>query len=392
MMNAEPPVRLSRLARNIPRNGSRLLARKVELLKNEGKEILHLTSAPVATPGSHVIAAAVEAAQGKKRASSRGFPEFREAIAKKMARENGIVCDPDTDILPTNGSMHAIFLSLAATIDPGQEVLLIAPCFYYADAVQMAGGVSRFVAMDPADRFRIDMARIEDAITPNTRAVIWNTPVNPTGYVATEAETRKMAELAEKHDLTIIADEAFEKWVFDGLRHLSIGALPEARERVMTVHSFSKNYAMARWRLGYLVAPGGKVDYIQKILEHSLLECNSIGQAAAAAALDGPQDWVDALAEKVRNQRDRVCEGLESVAPLSFHIPQGGPNAYIDVRRLTEDSRVFSDFILKKYGIPAVPGEAFGVAGHIRFCYAGDAQPLQTAMDRMQSAVRQFPE
>ena len=385
------PLGLSNIAREIRRNGSRILAQKVEQLKKQGKEVLHLTSAPVERPGDNVIEAAIEAVQSKKRSSSRGFPEFREAVARKMLRENGISCDPETDILPTNGSMHAIMVSLAGCINPGDEVLLLAPCFYFSGAVQLAGGVCRYVQLDAAENYRIDPDRIEQSITKNTRAIIWNTPVNPTGYVATEEDTRGIADLALKHDLTIIADETYEKWVFNKKRHISIGSYPEVRNRVITVHSFSKNYSMARWRVGYLVAPGNKVASLQKILEHSLLECNSIAQGAAAAALSGPQAWVERLADKIRKQRDMVCDGLGPLPQVSFPVPEGGPNAYIDITRLTDSSQYFSDHVLENYGIPVVPGEAFMHPGCVRFCFAGDEDPLKEGIQRFQTAVETFP-
>ena len=382
--------RLSKIALSVPRNGSRTLARKVEKLKKQGKEVLHLTSAPVDPPGPHVIEAAVEAVRSNKRASSRGFPEFREAIAQKVSKENGITCDPETDILVTNGSMNAIFVALAGCINPGDEVLMITPCFYFLGAVQLLGGVCRFVHLDASEGFQLDVERIEREISPKTRAMIWTTPVNPTGYVATEEDSRAVAELAHKYDFTIISDEAYEKWVFNGRRHISIGSLPEVRDRVITVHSFSKTYSMARWRVGYLIAPGMDIERLQKILEHALLECNSVSQMAATAALTGPQDWVDSLREKIFKQRQMVCEGLKSLEEINFPIPKGGPNAFVNIARISDSDQRFSDFILESYGLPMVPGEAFRSPGHLRFCFAGEEGQLREAIERFQTAVTTF--
>lgn len=382
--------RLSKIALSVPRNGSRTLAQKVERLKKQGKEVLHLTSAPVGPPGPHVIEAALEAVRSNKRAPSRGFPEFREAIAQKVFEENGITCDPDKDILVTNGSMNAIFVALAGCINPGDEVLMIAPCFFFPGAVQLLGGICRFVKLDASTGFRLDVERIEREIGPKTRAIIWNTPVNPTGYVATEEDTRAVADLAQKYGFTIISDEAYEKWVFDGRRHISIGSLPEVRDLVVTIHSFSKSYSMARWRVGYLIAPGLDVEKLQKILEHVLLECNSISQMAATAALKGPQDWVDNLKKKIFKQRQMLCEGLESLKEISFPIPQGGPNAFVNIGLIADSDERFSDFILEEYGLPMVPGEAFGCPGHLRFCFAGEEVQLKKAIERFQTAVSKY--
>lgn len=383
--------RLSKIARAVPRNGSRALSQKVEILKNQGKEILHLTSAPVDSPGPHVIEAAIEAVSSGRRSSSRGFPEFREAIARKVYDENAINCDPEKDILVTNGSMNAIFVALAGCINPGDEVIMIAPCFYFPGAVQLLGGVCRFVHLDASNGFQINIDRIEQQITSKTRALIWNTPVNPSGYVATEEDTRALAALAAKYDFMVLADEAFEKWVFDGRRHISIGSLPEVRERVITIHSFSKTYSMARWRIGYLVAPGMDIDKIQKLFEHVLLECSSVSQLAATAALTGPQEWVQALSLKIHKQCKLTCEGLASIGNVSFPTPQGGPNVFVNISRIAASDEQFSDYILREYGLPMVPGTAFGCPGHLRFCFAGNENELRKAIERFKDAVETFP-
>lgn len=383
---------LSKLALTVPRNGSRTLAMKVEKLKKQGKEVLHLTSAPVDPPGRHVIDAAVEAVRSNRRSSSRGFPEFRAAIAQKLLKENGISCDPEKDILVTNGAMNALFVALAGCVNPGDEVLMIAPCFYFQGAVQLLGGSCRFVNLNPADGFKMDIPLIESNITPKTRALIWNTPVNPSGYVATEADTEAIAAFAEKYDFTVIADESFEKWAFDGKRHISIGSLPAVRDRVVTIHSFSKTYSMARWRAGYLAAPGMDLDSLQKIMEHVLLECNSVSQIAATAALTGPQEWIQQLTEKIRKQREIICEGLQSIDGISFPIPEGGPNVFVNITRIANSDNQFSDYILEKYGLPMVPGEALSCPGHVRFCFAGDEGELREAIERFRTAVKKFPD
>jgi aspartate/methionine/tyrosine aminotransferase len=283
-------------------------------------------------------------------------------------------------------------VALAGCINPGDEVLIITPCFYFQGAVKLLGGICRFVNLNPANGFKMDIPRIEKNITSKTRALIWNTPVNPSGYVATESDTKAVAALAEKYDFTIIADESFEKWVFDGQRHISLGSLPEVRERVITLHSFSKTYSMARWRVGYLAAPGMDLDSLQKIMEHVLLECNSVSQIAATAALTGPQDWIQHLTEKILNQRQIICEGLQSIDEISFPVPQGGPNVFVNISRIAESDVQFSDYILEKYGLPMVPGEALRCPGHVRFCFAGDEGQLREAIERFRTAVNKFPD
>ncbi len=382
---------LSKIALEIPRNGSRALAQKVEKLKKDGKQVLHLTSSPVDPPGPNVIEAAMEAIRENRRASSRGLPELREAVAQKVFKENGISCDPEREVLITNGGMQGVYLCIAGCINPEDEVLMLAPCFYFYGPVQLMGGLSRFVQLDPAAGFRVDIQRIEQAITPKTRVLVWNTPFNPSGYVADMEDTQAIARLAQKYNLTIIADESFEKWVFDGKRHISIGSLPEIRERVLTVHSFSKSYSMGGWRVGYIVAPGEKVDYLQKILEHTLLECNFEAQRAAAAALTGPQDWVQKLAEKIRRHRELVVEGIGSIKEVSFPLPQGGANAFINITNLTNSCQRFSDYAIEEHGLALVPGEAFMCPGYVRFSFGGETDHLEEAIRRFRTAVQQFP-
>lgn len=382
---------LSKIAIDISRNGSRALAQKASELRKQGKEVLRMSSSPEGPPGPNVIEGAIAAIRENRRASSLGLPEFREAIAQKVLKENSIPCDPEKDILPTTGGMHGVFICIAGCVNPGDEVLMLAPCFYFFGAVELMGGIPRFVQLDSDAGFKVDIQRIERKITPRTRALIWNTPFNPSGYVATEEDTKGVAALAQKYNLTIIADESFEKWAFDGRRHISIGSLPEVRERVLTVHSFSKSYAMGSWRVGYIVAPGGKVEYLKKILEHTVLECNFVAQKAATAALTGPQDWVQRQAEKTLMHRDMVWEGLGSIEGISFPLPQGGGNAFINITSLTHSGQLFSDYALEQYGIPMVPGEALMGPGHVRFSFAANEKQLREAIRRFKIAVEKFP-
>lgn len=148
---------------------------------------------------------------------------------------------------------------------------------------------------------------------------------------------------------------------------------------------------MAGWRVGYIVAPGEKVESLKKILEHTVLECNYIAQKAAAAALTGPQDWVQALSEKIRRHRELVWKGLGSIEGISFPLPQGGPNAFIDITSLTDSSQRFSDYALEEFGLPLVPGEAFMYPGHVRFSFAGEENQLIEAIQRFHAAVKRFP-
>jgi aspartate/methionine/tyrosine aminotransferase len=213
------------------------------------------------------------------------------------------------------------------------------------------------------------MERFEQAVTPRTKLLMLTNPNNPTGHLATPEELRGIARFAEHHDLLVISDDSYERMVYDGRQHVSFASLDGLGDRAITVQSFTKSYAMPGWRVGYVIAPRPFVDLFLKVHEWMILSCGYIEQKAAAAAMSGPQDWVDAIRTHFESSRDAMCGELEGAEELSFVRPEGGPFVFLNVSRCGKPSPEFSKYVLDEYGVRSEPGEVFEGPGYIRLAF-----------------------
>ena len=395
-----PPLSPAALA--IPRSGIRDVFDRVEQVP----DAISLTvGEPSATAAPHIVEAACEAARaGHTRYTNvLGIPEYRRAVAEYSARVKGISYDPECEIQAVDGATIGLYLALAAIVAPGDEVIIPSPYFTSYDAeVMLVGGRSVTVALRPENGMRINAADIEAAITPRTRAVIINSPGNPTGAVTSAAEMARIAEVCTRHGIWAIADEVYHPFVFadddvrdDDVRNTSgkpavapsIAAVPGMKERTIVVESLSKTYAMTGWRIGYLLAPQNVIEQTGKIAELMHSSVNSLSQYAGVAALTGPQDHVAAMREEYRTKRQIVLEGLADCPVLRLVKPQGAFYAFVDVRLTGLESDEFARRLLDEERVAVVPGEAFGEAGRgfVRLSYAGDADELREGVARLRA-------
>ena len=395
-----PPLSPAALA--IPRSGIRDVFDRVEQVP----DAISLTvGEPSATAAPHIVEAACEAAcAGHTRYTNvLGIPEYRRAVAEYSARVKGISYDPECEIQAVDGATIGLYLALAAVVAPGDEVIIPSPYFTSYDAeVMLVGGRPVTVALRPENGMRINAADIEAAITPRTRAVIINSPGNPTGAVTSAAEMARIAEVCKRHGIWAIADEVYHPFVFgdddvrdDDVRNAggkpavapSIAAVPGMKERTIVVESLSKTYAMTGWRIGYLLAPERVIEETGKIAELMHSSVNSLSQYAGVAALTGPQDHVAAMREEYRAKRQIVLDGLTDCPVLRLVKPQGAFYAFVDVRLTGLDSDEFSRRLLDEERVAVVPGEAFGEAGRgfVRLSYAGDADELREGIARLRA-------
>lgn len=400
-----PPLSPAALA--IPRSGIRDVFDRVEQVP----DAISLTvGEPSATAAPHIVEAACEAARvGHTRYTNvLGIPEYRRAVAEYSARVKGITYDPECEIQAVDGATIGLYLALAAVVAPGDEVIIPSPYFTSYDAeVMLVGGRPVTVTLRPENGMRINAADIEAAITPRTRAVIINSPGNPTGAVTSAAEMARIAEVCTRHGIWAIADEVYHPFVFgdDDVRDTddvcdaagkpavapSIAAVPGMKERTIVVESLSKTYAMTGWRIGYLLAPENVIEQTGKIAELMHSSVNSLSQYAGVAALTGPQDHVAAMREEYRAKRQIVLEGLADCPVLRLVKPQGAFYAFVDVRLTGLDSDEFSRRLLDEERVAVVPGEAFGEAfgeagrGFVRMSYAGDADELREGIARLRA-------
>jgi aspartate aminotransferase len=314
-------------------------------------------------------------------APSSGIPQLLEALRAKLARKNGLEVSTG-DIIVTAGGAHGLFCAFSASVNPGDEVMFFAPYWTpIKDQVSYAGGVAVRVPWDEV-RGRGDIRELlESRFTPRVRVIYVNTPANPSGDVLTREQLTAVADFAKAHDLTVIADEAYEDLLYDG-EHVSIASLPRMLERTITVYTFSKSFSMTGWRIGYVVAPPQFMEFLRKLVLNSVNGVSTPTQHAALAAVTHDPRFFDAIREDYRRRRDLLVGGFNA-AGFRCLTPPGAFYAFPDVRaRLGDDSWKAMETLLDRTSIASVPGAVFGPEGegHLRMSFS-------LAMDVLEEAV-----
>jgi aminotransferase len=252
---------------------------------------------------------------------ARGFMDLREAIARKLKRENRFIADPADEIFVSVGAMQGIFNAVLHLVDPGDEVLVMDPGYDYYSQIGLFGGVPVPVQVTEANGFRVDPDDIRKAITNKTKLLILNSPSNPTGALVEPPALEEIARTAQKHGVLVLSDEPYEQIVFDGRRQMSIASLPGMRELTISVYTLSKTYAMTGWRVGYVAAPKPIIDEMEKLMEHQVSGVTAVAQRAALAAIEGPQDCVREMVSHYEKCRQIVWEGLNGIEGVSCLRP-----------------------------------------------------------------------
>src|SRR5580765_7723023 len=254
--------RLPARIRAMPRVGSRVVDDRIAAMRCEGKEVLPLSAYPSRPLPPDVLERARSALEHLEHAPNRGMPGLRQAVASLHQERTDRQIDPDREVLITAGAMHALLCTMLAILDPGDEVLLLTPSYFFDGSVGLAGGVLKPVPLDASDGFQWHVDRIERAIGPRTRAILLNTPANPTGVVASGECLEAIAKLAQRHELFVVCDESYDQMVYDGRTHVSLLAINANRSRNILVASFTKSFALAEWRVGYTIASPSVTDAI----------------------------------------------------------------------------------------------------------------------------------
>jgi aminotransferase len=317
-----------------------------------GTEVLPLKGSMAAPLPAHVreaVLAAVE--EHAVTPPSRGHLALREAIAQSLPAP----ADPERGILVTNGAMHALSLLFRALLEPDDEVLVPVPCYFFAGLIERAGGV--FVPVPSWDP-----SAIEAAVTPRSRALVLTNPNNPDGRLPSRAEIDQHLALAARQGLTVITDEAYERCIHEGELASAWGA-----PNVILVRSLGKSLAMPAWRIGFVAAEPPVIDACLRELEWDVIRVGHVAQRAATAALEGPQDWLDEVADGYRRDRDAAYAAIAEHPRLSAALPAAGPFLWLDLGGLSSD-----DVIAE--GLPVVDGAAFGTPGYARLPFGGFAQ------------------
>jgi aspartate aminotransferase len=381
---------LTKLAERISKSPTVVLTDKAKQLAQQGYDVIALAGGePDFDTPAHIVDAAISAIHAGEThyaAPSKGLVPLLEAIADKTHRENNYSVNPMTDVIVTPGGKFSLFLALKSILNPTDEVLILAPYWVsYPSMVAMVGANPVVVPLSSADNYTIHLEQLREYVTPNTKAIIVNSPNNPSGRVLTQAEADAITTLALESDLWVIADEIYEKITYDQRQHLALASIPELTDRTLTINGVSKGHAMTGWRLGWLVGPKRVLDIATIFNSQTVTSTATFTMHAATAALTGPQDIIETMRQSYEDRRDFIVEAFNSID--NFYCPQieGAFYAFPQVKNTDKSSEEIANLILNEAQVVGVPGSAFGITEsvHIRFSYATHQSLLEQAIDRI---------
>jgi aspartate aminotransferase len=365
---------------------------KAKAMKAEGIDVCGFGAGePDSDTPEHIKKAAIEALEAgfTKYTPNAGIPELRQAIADKLAADNGLNYRAG-QIVVSNGAKHACYNAILATCQPGDEVIIPAPYWVsYPDMVRLVGAEPVIVPTSERNGWKMRAEDFENAMTPRTKMLIMNSPGNPTGSVYTREELEAIVNVAAEEDIYVLSDEIYEKLVYDDAKHVSIASLSkEAYDLTITVNGFSKSYAMTGWRLGYLAAPDAVTRAVDSIQSHTSSNPSSFSQYGALAALKGDQQPLADMREEFDMRRNYMFDRLSKISNVTAVKPQGAFYILVNISQLGLTSQNFADRLLSKANVAVVPGAAFGDDRTVRFSYATSLDVIKKGLDRFQDFCR----
>ncbi|MCX6767641.1 MAG: pyridoxal phosphate-dependent aminotransferase [Candidatus Micrarchaeota archaeon] len=367
-------------------------------MKSEGINVIGFgVGEPDFDTPAHIKKAAEDALEKgfTKYTAANGIEELRKAICEKLKTENSLEYSPG-EVLVSCGAKHSLWNVFQTIVEEGDEVILPSPYWVsYAEQIKLCGGKPAFVETPEKSGFCLDPAAVEERVSKKTKAIVINSPNNPTGAVYGEKELAEIAELAGKNDCYVISDEVYEKMTY-GKKHASIAALG-AKERTIVINGFSKTYAMTGWRIGYAAGPKEVIKVMSDIQSHCTSNPTSFAQKGALAAITGPQDCVGEMAREFAKRRRVIVDGLRRIPGISCVEPEGAFYAFPNVSALygkrtpggttIENSNGFAKYVLEEAKVAVVPGSAFGSDAHIRISYATSEDNIRKGLERIAEAV-----
>jgi aminotransferase len=361
------------------------------------RNVIHLEQGePDFITPKHIMDAAFEAARKgfTHYTEIDGTPELRQAIAEKAEKDNGLDADPRTEITVTSGSQEAMMISAFGFLNPGDEALILDPYYpaYFEDTL-LAEAVPIPLALDEDSDYGIDPEALESHVTKKTKMIWLCNPSNPTGHVFPRQDLETIAEVAKQHDLTVFADEIYEKIVYDGTEHVSIGSLPGMKDRTITVNGFSKAYAMTGWRIGYIIAEKTLSATLRNLHYYATLCPNAISQKAAYAALTGPQDCVQEMVTEYNRRRRYVLSELDKIKKLRCATPKGAFYVFPEFSSFEKSDEALAQYLLNEAKVATAPGSGFGKAGegHLRISYSVSYEQLKEGIERIKRSLERRP-
>lgn len=399
--------RISKRIGSIAESATLKVDAKAKALKAAGRPVVSFAAGEPDFPTpAHIVDAAVEAARDPKNhryTPAAGLPEVREAIAAKTLRDSGLEVSP-SQVIVTNGGKQAVYQAFATLLDPGDEVLVPTPYWTtYPEAIKLAGGVQVDVFAGADQGYLVTVEQLEAARTPRSKVLLFVSPSNPTGAVYSPEQVAAIGAWAEEHGLWVISDEIYQNLTYDpstgsgqaaSRRAVSIvEATPELADRTILVNGVAKTYAMTGWRLGWMVGPTDAIAAAANLQSHLSSNVSNISQRAALAALTGPQESVEQMRLAFDRRRNLIVDGLNAIPGIVCPLPEGAFYVYPDVTGLLNrewggvtpaSSLELADLILEQAEVAAVPGEAFGPSGYLRFSYALGDDDIVEGVSRLQ--------
>ncbi|HEY9880540.1 MAG TPA: pyridoxal phosphate-dependent aminotransferase [Leptolyngbyaceae cyanobacterium] len=389
-----PTLRLADRINRVTPSMTLAISAKAKAMKVEGLDVCSFSAGePDFDTPDHIKAAAKQALDdGKTRyGPAAGEPALRQAIADKLQHENGLCYGPD-NVIVTNGGKHSLYDLMMVLIESGDEVIIPAPYWVsYPEMVQLAGGTPVILPTTLESGYKITPDQLRQAITPNTKLLVLNSPANPTGMVYTLEEIRALAQVVVEADIWVVSDEIYEKILYDGATHVSIGAVsPEAYDRTLVSNGFAKAYSMTGWRVGYLAGPVDIIKAVTTLQSHETSNVCTFAQYGAIAALRGPQDCVETMRQAFAERRQVIIERVRAIPGLACAEPQGAFYLYVDIGQFGLSSLDFCAKLLEEQHVAAIPGIAFGTEGTVRISYATAMETILKGMDRLEAFVQSY--
>jgi aspartate aminotransferase len=385
-------IKLAARVGEVPPSITLAIAAKAKAMKAEGIDVCSLsTGEPDFDTPEHIKTAAKQALDaGKtKYGPVAGEPQLKAAIARKLRNDNNLHYQPE-NIIVSNGGKHSLYNLMMALIEAGDEVIIPAPYWVsYPEMVKLASGKPVIVQTDASTGYKITPEQLRQAITPRTKLFVLNSPSNPTGMVYSPAEIKALAEVIVDRDILVVSDEIYEKIIYDGAQHVSIGSLgQEIFDRTIISSGFAKGYSMTGWRIGYLAGPIELIKATSIVQGHSTSNVCTFAQYGAIAALESSQESVEKMRLAFADRREVIFELLDSIPKISCIKPDGAFYMFVNISKTGMNSLQFCDALLEKQKVAVIPGIAFGADDHIRLSYATDLGTIKKALERLDKFVR----
>ncbi len=379
----------------LPFSEIRVMMERANRMQKEGIDVIHMEIGrpDFDTPDVIKDAAYKSLQEGHVfYTSNYGTPQLRAAIAEKLTKENGVAYKPE-EILVTIGVGEGTYASMAAFLNPGDEVLVPNPVWLnYIHVPEFFGAKPVSYSLKEENDYQIDMDELESKITDKTRMLVINTPGNPTGTVQSRETLMKLADIAKKYDLIVVSDEIYEKLVYGGVKAVSIASLPGMKERTITLNGFSKCYSMTGWRLGYAAAPVEMIQALVRVHQYINTCAASFVQDAGVVALREGEPYVQKMVAEYERRRNYAVKALNAMDGISCKTPEGAFYIFVNVKSIGLPSAQIADYLLDHAHVAAVPGSAFGSEGegYIRLSYACSYEKIVEAMGRMEKAFAEL--